>query len=332
VIVATFLIAAAGLTLLQNKRVTGNWTTLPYRLSQYQYGVPAALTFQSSPVPHRELTPQQQLEYQAQLAFRNSNSETVASYLQRLEYRVRYYRFFFVAPLYLELLAFAFAFRSPHWMWVLATMILFGLGTNFYPLFQVHYIAVLTCLFLLIAVAGLRQLSRWRTGRQIAALIVFFCAAHFMFWYTLHLFDNSTQSLAMRRYEAWNGINHGNPERRILVDRQLEKTPGQLLVFVRYAPQHIFQEEWVYNAADIDAARIVWARDRGPAENEELRRYYPRRVAWLLDPDAQPPKLSPYQPEPPPETSAASPPAEPSAARPVAKQPPKPTLRFEIVK
>ncbi len=29
---------------------------MPYTLSQYQYGVPASLTFQASPVPHRELT------------------------------------------------------------------------------------------------------------------------------------------------------------------------------------------------------------------------------------------------------------------------------------
>lgn len=328
-IVASFLIAVAGLTVLHNQRVTGNWTMLPYRLSQYQYGAPAALTFQAAPVPHHELTPQQQRGYQAQLAFRNSNIETPASYLLRLEYRIRYYRFFFVAPLYLALLAYGLAFRSPHWLWVLSTMTLFALGTNFYPFFQVHYIAALSCLFLLISVEGLRQLSRWRTGRQIAALVVFFCAAHFVFWYTLHLFEDSQPSLEMRRYEAWNGINHDNPERRIRVSQQLEKTPGQLLVFVRYAPQHIFQEEWVYNEAAIDDARIVWARDRGPTENEELRRYYPRRAAWLLDPDVQPPKLGPYQPEPLPETSVASPPA---VAKPGTKQPTHPTLRFENVK
>ncbi len=84
---------AVGLTLLQNKRVTGNWTTLPYSLSQKQYGVPAALTFLRNPVPDRELSPQQQLEYKAQLAFRDE-PETLRSYLLRLEFRVRYYRFF----------------------------------------------------------------------------------------------------------------------------------------------------------------------------------------------------------------------------------------------
>src|SRR6202035_4052502 len=56
------LLPAIGFTLLQNKQVTGSWTTLPYMLSQYQYGVPAALTFQSDQIPHNDLTPQQQLD------------------------------------------------------------------------------------------------------------------------------------------------------------------------------------------------------------------------------------------------------------------------------
>jgi hypothetical protein len=66
------------------------------------------------------------------------------------------------------------------------------------------------------------------------------------------------------------------------------------LVFVRYWPRHIFQDEWIYNAADIDGARVVWARDLGGAEDEKLRRYYPDRTAWLLEPDARPPKLTSY--------------------------------------
>src|SRR5208283_179387 len=53
------LVPFLALTLFQNKAVTGSWTTLPEALSQYQYGVPAALTFQQHVEPHRELTPQQ---------------------------------------------------------------------------------------------------------------------------------------------------------------------------------------------------------------------------------------------------------------------------------
>jgi hypothetical protein len=81
------------------------------------------------------------------------------------------------------------------------------------------------------------------------------------------------------------------------VNQQLADIPGQLLVFVRYSPRHIFQDEWVYNEASIDAARIIWARDLGPQDNERLRAMYPGREVLLLEPDVRPlPQLSPYVP------------------------------------
>jgi hypothetical protein len=283
------LIPAVAIMLFQNKAVTGSWTTLPEMASQYQYGVPAALTVQPNQVPHRPLTREQALDYKMQLSF-HTGPETMTSYLERLEYRVRYYRFFFLAPLYLALAVFLVTIHEFRLVWVVLTLLLFSLGVNFFPAFQLHYIAAVTCLFVLVSVTGLE-----RIGGAAARLIVFLCVAHFIFWYGLHVFDDSEVSMAMRPYETWDAINHGNPERRIYVNRQLASIPGKLLVFVRYYPQHIFQDEWVYNAADIDGARIVWARDLGEAENEKLRRYYPGRAVWLLEPDFRPPRLTAYE-------------------------------------
>jgi hypothetical protein len=302
------MIPAAGLTLLQNKQVTGSWTTLPYMLSRYQYGVPASFTTQADPVPHRELTPQQQLSYKMQLSFRGTGPETIQSFLQRMEYRVRFYRFFFLAPLYVALPFFFAKLREFRFLWVVLTLLIFALAVDFYPFFEVHYVAALTCLFLLVSLTGLRQLSRFST--EAAQIIVFLCAAHFLLWYGLHLFDGSMVSLGMRRYETWNAINHRNPERRILVNQRLAQETGQQLVFVRYWPQHIFQDEWVYNEADIDHSRVVWARDLGAAENDKLVRYYRGRTVWTLEPDATPPKLSRYV------VASAEPPPVPQVARP----------------
>ena len=104
-IAALAVLPAMFLTLAQNKQVTGSWTTLPEMLSQYQYGVPASLTFQDHPVPHRQLTAQQAMDYKMQISF-HQGAETVGSYFQRLEYRIRFYRFFFLPPLYLAAIAF----------------------------------------------------------------------------------------------------------------------------------------------------------------------------------------------------------------------------------
>ncbi len=283
-------LSAAGLTLLQNKRVTDNWAQLPYSLSQYQYGVPAALTFQPTPTPHVPLTPQQDLDYRMQRNF-HPGRDTAASYFDRLFYRIRYYRFYFYPPLYLALIAFFFGIRTWREACVLAACILFALGTNFFPAFQFHYLAAVVCLFVLMSVRGLQYITRLRWGKEACRVLIFFCVAQFVFWYAPHLLEGSGFPVEPVRFDLWDSINHGNPERRIEVNHQLAAIPGKLLVFVRYWPQHPFQEEWVYNGADIDSQRIVWARDLGDTENLKLEAYYKDRKVLLLEPDARPPRL-----------------------------------------
>ncbi|HXK06049.1 MAG TPA: hypothetical protein VMS37_26850 [Verrucomicrobiae bacterium] len=296
---ALALLPAVLLTALQNKAVTGSWTTLPEALSQYQYGVPASLTFLPEPAPHRQLTPQQAADYKMQLSFRHGE-EGIGNYLLRLEYRVRFYRFFFLPPLYLAALAFLTRVREYRFAWVAATLALFALGTNFFPNFLYHYVAGVACLFVLAAVAGLEQMAKvtirgQAAGAEAAGVLVLLCCAHFLFWYGMHVVDDSEISQSVRQYVTWDGLNHRNPARRILVAQELAKVPGQLLVFVRYLPQHIFQDEWVYNAADIDGSRIVWARDLGVEENRKLLEYYPGRVPVLLEPDWRPPRVGAYR-------------------------------------
>lgn len=71
--------------------------------------------------------------------------------------------------------------------------------------------------------------------------------------------------------------------------------PGERdLVIVRYAPDHTPHVEYVFNRADIDHSKIVWARDMGEAKNKELIDYYPNRRVWLFQPDPAPASLTPY--------------------------------------
>ena len=195
-VVVLAMLPAIALMLVQNKQVTGSWTTLPYVLSRYQYGVPTTFTTQPNPIPHRQLTPEQQLDYEVQVAVHGNRARRPSrSYLERFAFRVRFYRFFFFAPLYLALAAFLLSLREFRFVWVLLSVCIFGLGTNFYPYFYPHYIAAITCLFILMSMTGLERISRWTihgwpVGHKAARLIVFLCVLHFLFWYGLHLFEN----------------------------------------------------------------------------------------------------------------------------------------------
>jgi hypothetical protein len=70
--------------------------------------------------------------------------------------------------------------------------------------------------------------------------------------------------------------------RRDSVLRKLDELPGKQLVLVKYGPGHDLNHEWIYNRADIDASRIVWAREMGTEKDQELLNYYPERKLWRL--------------------------------------------------
>jgi hypothetical protein len=76
--------------------------------------------------------------------------------------------------------------------------------------------------------------------------------------------------------------------------QQLDATPGLHLIIVRYQPNHYVHHDWVYNAADIDHSKIVWAREIPGRDIQPLLAYFHDRKVWLVDADASPPRLRPY--------------------------------------
>jgi hypothetical protein len=290
-IAALAVLPALALMLFHAHAVTGSWTTIPYAESRYQYGVPTTFTFQPVPVPHNQLTTQQRLTYEGQAAVHGDEPDTVGRFASRWATRLRFYRFFLLAPLYLALPFFLLRLREPRFVWVAATILLFTLGTTFYPYFFPQYVAAIACLLLLAAIAGLERLSR--ISPEGARVLLCLAAAHFLFFYGIHAMGNDRVFLSMARFESWDFVNFGDPEGRAAVNRQLAEIPGKKLVFVRYGPEHQFHE-WLHNAAEIDRAPVVMALDLG-SDNEMLRKYYPDRSVWLLEPDAKPVRLAPYK-------------------------------------
>jgi hypothetical protein len=284
-IAALVLLPAAGLMLFQNKQVTGNWLTLPYQLSRYQYGIPTTFTTQPNPVPHRALTAEQQVDYGEQIAVHGPGTDTIQAYFRRLITRIRFYRFFYFPALWLALPMLVFGLRDRRIIAALITLTILCIGDAFYPYFYPHYIAAATCLFVLFAVEALRALSRFRMGPQLVAVVLALCVAHF-------IFDLSSAGAN----DYWNGLNVPDPENRASIERTLEDSPGAHLVFVRYSRYQHREQEWIHNRADIDGSRTIWAVDLGDEENATLRRYYPNRDAWLFEPDARPARLAPLSP------------------------------------
>ena len=76
---------------------------------------------------------------------------------------------------------------------------------------------------------------------------------------------------------------------------ELRQIPGKDLVVVRYAPDHDYLFDWVYNGAPIDAQEIVWARSLG-TDRDGVSRRFAGRSTWVLEPDAAPPRLTPLDP------------------------------------
>ena len=291
-LVTTAVVACSGILILcQNKSVTGRWMVTPYLLYRHDYGIPATFTFQRNPLPHADLNQEEELDYRAETAVHGDQPETVARYLKRLVFRIRFYRFFLFAPLYLGVLAFLMTIRSYRQLWIVLTVAIFALGSNFYPYFYPHYNAAVSCLILLMSLLGIEQLNRLR--HHAGTFLLVLSTLQFLFWYSVHLLARPTTSAALSRYESWDYINYGDPQGRKAIDTKLNAFHGKLLVFVHYAPTHGFAE-WVHNDADIDAARIVRVHDLGPDENEKLRRYYADRAALLLKPDEDPPTLIVY--------------------------------------
>jgi len=78
------------------------------------------------------------------------------------------------------------------------------------------------------------------------------------------------------------------------VEKQLAALPGEHLVIVRYSKGHNPGEEYVYNDADIDHSKTVWAREIPGMDLEPLLTYFGNRDVWLYEPDEDDSIIQPY--------------------------------------
>jgi hypothetical protein len=172
-----------------------------------------------------------------------------------------------------------------------------GLALPIY--FNPHYAAPMTAAIYALVLQSMRHLRLWSwrgkpAGLWLVRAIPALCLLLFIVRAAAPQLHIPTP--VDRKYD-WAGEQIHNMDRaRALA--QLEGMAGDHLAIVRYNQYHNSDNEWVSNRADIDRAKVVWARDMGDAENAELIRYFPHRRVWLAEPDLAPPRLSPYPPSP----------------------------------
>ena len=140
-----------------------------------------------------------------------------------------------------------------------------------------HYIAPAAAVFFAALVQSIRHLRTMRIfGRPIGAALSRAIL--------LALVVDVSLLVAQRLGDSQGWGGWGLSDRADLL-HELESAPGKHVVFVRYGPDHSVHEEWVFNAADIDASKVIWARDLPGEVNDQLLRYYPDRTIWLALPD-----------------------------------------------
>ena len=223
---------------------------------------------------------------------------------RQLEIWTFYLGFALAVPLLLVWVALPYGFSwrnvSSNTRFLLAATAAVVLG-NMLPLwYEPHYTAAVTCSILALVLIALRRIRVWQwrgrpTGLSITRAVPSVCVL-------LLALRAAAGPLHLPLPPAWP--NHGmltwcsltpsNTERAAVL-RKLRRDPGRQLVIVHYGSHHeVFFNEWVYNRADLNSAKVIWARDMGPARNEELIKYFKNRHVWLVDADDHPPRLIPY--------------------------------------
>jgi hypothetical protein len=81
------------------------------------------------------------------------------------------------------------------------------------------------------------------------------------------------------------------------VEQQLAALSGKHLVLVRYSKDHNSGEEYVYNDADIDNAKTIWAREIPGMDLTPLLSYFRNRDVWVYEPDEDDESVVPYSPQ-----------------------------------
>jgi hypothetical protein len=270
-------------------RVTGNPFRMTYDINRQTYAMGRYFIWQK-PWPQKKYDhPRMQALYQREVRETEEN-QTLRGFIWRWRVKLYYFwQIYLVPPLPFVLIALPCAVRDRKLRvpWLIGGIFAAGLVIETWGL--PHYFAPATALVFLILLQCMRHLRLFRWRAQPVGL-AFVRAVSVVYVGAVVL----RVALAVTHIHPEPEWQHGDMERESIV-QQLRVLPGQHVVLVSYPPDFDLDREWVYNLADIDGSKIVWARDMGPEMNRELLAYYHGRQLWMAHAGSSPPTIEPYR-------------------------------------
>jgi hypothetical protein len=269
-------------------RVTGSPFRMTYQVNRGTYATAPYFLWQK-PRPEPEYHHPIMRDFYRWELRQFEENRTLGGFLSRTGDKLGSWWRFYLAPiLTIPLLALPWVIRDRKMYFATFGLAIFVLGLSVETWTMPHYFAPAAGLLYLLLLQSMRHLRLWKwngryVGAELVRLIPVICVAMIV----LRL---AAVAAHAQIEPAWP---RGNWERVRIIER-LKREPGRKLVIVSYGPRHTVDDEFVYNRADIDAADIVWARDMGCHNNQELIDYYRDRAIWLLQPDLASPGLAPY--------------------------------------
>ena len=286
ILILSIQIFAGCVTAFHNSAVTGSFTTLPYQLSQQVYGVPQSLLWQEAiEEPALRFAELKEL-YWWQREVKDRTRTQPVLWLADILYTT--WEWFVNRWYSLPILLLVCLLKDRQVILGVGMMACALVAGVLYPFFFPHYIAAYSCVIFFLIIRGMMTLYQWSfRGRAVGHVVVLFL-----------IFGGLMTGLRIVPLRAILGLSHNTPQagRRVQVSDRLMRFGGRHVVFVRYGANHNFHDEWVHNAADIDASPIVWCRASDPIDETEVTRYYKDRHFWVATVDSDTVRVSPYQP------------------------------------
>ena len=297
VVLPGFLFAGIALSAMfyYNFRVTGNVFNLPYAEHTRQYLPTPLFIFQS--------TNEAAIKGHSRLReFYESYDNSDAGFPRVLS---AFFELIFLIPFFLlspPLMIFLYVtaplliYRNKWFAFVAGTILFVFAWMSLAVWYEnYHYAASLTCLFFLLVAEGFRQFAvlgkiKEEFNKSITVgLLTVLVLASFLY----------SQVVLPESVIAFTGENTTTPQitfdkaikltipgratfLKAEIEQSAEKLPNKYLAIVSFDAGYSFHDEIVYNKANIENSKLIWAYDLGAEKNEALLSYYKDRKILVI--------------------------------------------------